>query len=47
MRARKQRCGTSPSKVYPKSELIADILLDERSIELDPKTSKIGLELFW
>jgi hypothetical protein len=41
----KQLCSTSPSKVYPKSELIADFLLDERSVESDPQLPKVGLEL--
>jgi len=41
VRTSKQRCGTSPSKVYPKSEPIADFLLDERSVELNPKISKV------
>jgi len=45
VRTGKQRCSTSPSKVYPKSGPIADFLLDERSVELDPVRSKIGLEL--
>jgi hypothetical protein len=45
VRTRKQLCSTSPSKVYLKSEFIADFLLDECSVELDPETSKIGLEL--
>ncbi len=43
--ARKQRCSTSPSKVYLKSEPNADFLRDERSVELDSKILEIGLEL--
>ena len=39
-------CGTSPSKVYAKRERTADFLLGEGSVEADPKTSEIGLELF-
>ena len=38
--------GTSPSKVYAKRERTADFLLGEGSVEADPKTSEIGLELF-
>src|SRR5713226_1371483 len=38
--------GTSPSKVYAKSEPTAEFLLDERSVEVDTEISEIGLELF-
>jgi len=37
--------STSPSKVYAKRERTADFLLGERSVELDPQISEIGLEL--
>jgi hypothetical protein len=37
--------GTSPSKVYAKSEPTDDFLLDAGSVEVDPKISEIGLEL--
>ena len=46
VRAEKGGSSTSPSKVYAKRERTADFLLGEGSVEADPKTSEIGLELF-
>ena len=46
VRAEKGGGSTSPSKVYAKRERTADFLLGEGSVEADPKTSEIGLELF-
>ena len=39
-------CGTSPSKVYAKTERTADFLLGVVSVQLNSKLSEIGLELF-
>jgi len=44
--AKKRRCSTSPSKVYPKGQVTADFLLCAGSINLDPEASEVGLELF-
>jgi len=46
VRVEKGGGSTSPSKVYAKRGRTADFLLGEGSVEADPKTSEIGLELF-
>ncbi len=46
MGTKKRGGSTRPSKVYAKRERTADFLLDEGSVESNPKASEVGLKLF-